>query len=92
MELKRYELETLDVLHRFFEEARDAWIEKDWSLVLRLLPATTIRRQTAEEFMKAGHLYRRAGACSTSRTAPTSARRIYATTAASWSATSRPWV
>ena len=123
MELKQYQRETLDVLRRFFEEARvagpknayetitaapecaerlgryrgpytaaladlpevpyvclrlptgggktilgahavrvarDAWIEKDWPLVLWLAPTTTIRRQTAEAFKKAGHPYREA--------------------------------
>ena len=122
MELKQYQLETLDVLRRFFEEARvagpknayetitrtpecaerlgryrgdyaaladlpdvpyvclrlptgggktvlgahavrvarDAWIEKDWPLVLWLTPTTTIRRQTAEALKKAGHPYREA--------------------------------
>ena len=123
MELKQYQRETLDVLRRFFEEARvagpknayetitrtpecaerlgryrgdyntaladlpdmpyvclrlptgggktilgahavrvarDAWIEKDWPLVLWLAPTTTIRRQTAEALKKAGHPYREA--------------------------------
>ncbi len=121
MELKRYQTETLEVLRRFFEEARvggpnnayealtqepeqagrlgrlggtyrslsdlpevpyvclrlptgggktilaahavavarDAWIEKDWPMVLWLVPTNTIRRQTVEALKSPGHPYRR---------------------------------
>ncbi len=121
MELKRYQTETLDVLRRFFEEARiggpknayeavtqapeqagrlgvlrenyrplvglpsvpyvclrlptgggktilaahgvtiarDAWIEKDWPMVLWLVPTNTIRRQTAEALKNHRHAYRK---------------------------------
>ena len=122
MELKRYQIETLAVLRRFFEEARvggpknaygtvtqepeqagrlgrlqgayrplpglpdvpyvclrlptgggktilaahavavarNAWIEKDWPMVLWLVPTKTIRHQTAEALKNRRHPYRRA--------------------------------
>lgn len=40
--------------------ARDAWVEKDWPLVLWLTPTKTIRRQTAEALKDARHPYRQA--------------------------------
>ena len=40
--------------------ARDAWIEKDYPLVLWLVPTNTIRRQTAEALKNSRHPYRRA--------------------------------
>lgn len=39
--------------------ARDAWIEKDWPMVLWLVPTNTIRRQTAEALKNHRHPYRR---------------------------------
>ena len=38
--------------------ARDAWIEKDWPMVLWLVPTNTIRRQTAEALKDPRHAYR----------------------------------
>ncbi len=38
--------------------ARDAWIEKDYPLVLWLVPTKTIRSQTVEALKNAGHPYR----------------------------------
>ena len=38
--------------------ARDAWIEKDWPMVLWLVPTSTIRRQTAEALKNHRHAYR----------------------------------
>ena len=40
--------------------ARDAWVEKDWPMVLWLTPMKTIRRQTAEALKNPGHPYRQA--------------------------------
>ena len=40
--------------------ARDAWVEKDWPLVLWLTPTKTIRRQTAEALKNPDHPYRQA--------------------------------
>ncbi len=40
--------------------ARDAWIEKDWPLVLWLVPTKTIRTQTAEALKDTRHPYRKA--------------------------------
>ena len=40
--------------------ARDAWVEKDWPLILWLTPTKTIRRQTAEALKDARHPYRQA--------------------------------
>lgn len=40
--------------------ARDAWIEKDYPLVLWLAPTKTIRQQTAEALKNRRHPYRRA--------------------------------
>ena len=40
--------------------ARNAWIEKDYPLVLWLVPTNTIRRQTAEALKNPRHAYRRA--------------------------------
>ncbi len=40
--------------------ARDAWIEKDYPLVLWLVPSNTIRRQTVETLKNTGHPYRQA--------------------------------
>ena len=40
--------------------ARDAWIEKDYPIVLWLAPTNTIRRQTAEALKNSRHPYRRA--------------------------------
>ena len=40
--------------------ARDAWVEKDWPLVLWLTPTKTIRRQTAEALDNPRHPYRQA--------------------------------
>ena len=37
---------------------RDAWIEKDWPMVLWLVPSNTIRLQTVEALKNAGHPYR----------------------------------
>ena len=39
---------------------RDAWVEKDWPMVLWLTPTKTIRRQTAEALKNPGHPYRQA--------------------------------
>ena len=39
--------------------ARDAWVEKDWPMVLWLVPSNTIRLQTAEALKNARHSYRR---------------------------------
>ena len=39
--------------------ARDAWLEKDWPMVLWLVPTNTIRRQTAEALKNPRHPYRR---------------------------------
>ncbi len=38
--------------------ARDAWVEKDYPLVLWLAPTNTIRLQTVEALKNAGHPYR----------------------------------
>ena len=38
--------------------ARDAWVEKDYPLVLWLVPTNTIRRQTAEALKNQSHSYR----------------------------------
>ena len=38
--------------------ARDAWVEKDFPLVLWLVPTNTIRLQTVEALKNAGHPYR----------------------------------
>ena len=38
--------------------ARDAWVEKDWPMVLWLVPSNVIRRQTAEALKNALHPYR----------------------------------
>ena len=38
--------------------ARDAWMEKDWSMVLWLVPNNTIRRQTVEALKNPRHSYR----------------------------------
>lgn len=38
--------------------ARDAWIDKDWPLVLWLVPTKTIRRQTVEALKDTRHSYR----------------------------------
>lgn len=40
--------------------ARDAWIEKDWPMVLWLVPTNTIRHQTVEALKNRYHPYRRA--------------------------------
>ena len=40
--------------------ARDAWVEKDYPLVLWLTPTKTIRSQTVEALKNAGHPYRQA--------------------------------
>ena len=40
--------------------ARDAWIEKDYPLVLWLVPTNTIRRQTVETLKNTSHPYRKA--------------------------------
>ena len=40
--------------------ARDAWVEKDFPLVLWLVPTNTIRLQTVEALKNAGHPYRQA--------------------------------
>ncbi len=40
--------------------ARDAWVEKDWPLVLWLTPTKTIRQQTVEALENPRHPYRRA--------------------------------
>lgn len=40
--------------------ARAAWIEKDYPMVLWLVPTTTIRKQTAEALKNARHPYRQA--------------------------------
>ncbi|MBF0169463.1 MAG: DEAD/DEAH box helicase family protein, partial [Alphaproteobacteria bacterium] len=40
--------------------ARDAWIEKDYPLVLWLTPTTTIRQQTADALKNTRHPYRKA--------------------------------
>ena len=40
--------------------ARDAWIEKDYPLVLWLVPSNTIRRQTVETLKNTAHPYRQA--------------------------------
>ncbi|MYH69292.1 MAG: restriction endonuclease subunit R, partial [Gammaproteobacteria bacterium] len=40
--------------------ARDAWIEKDFPLVLWLVPSNTIRRQTVETMKNTSHPYRQA--------------------------------
>ena len=37
---------------------RDAWVEKDWPMVLWLVPSNTIRLQTAEALKNAQHPYR----------------------------------
>ena len=42
------------------EVARDAWIEKDYPLVLWLTPTNIIRRQTAEALKNPSHAYRQA--------------------------------
>ena len=38
--------------------ARDAWVEKDWPIVLWLVPSNVIRRQTTEALKNARHPYR----------------------------------
>ena len=38
--------------------ARDAWVEKDWPMVLWLVPTNTIRLQTAEALKNPRHPYR----------------------------------
>ena len=38
--------------------ARDAWVEKDYPLVLWLVPSNTIRRQTVETLKNTAHPYR----------------------------------
>ena len=38
--------------------ARDAWVEKDWPMVLWLVPSNAIRLQTAEALKNARHPYR----------------------------------
>ena len=38
--------------------ARNAWIEKDYPLVLWLVPSNTVRRQTVEALKNSGHAYR----------------------------------
>ena len=38
--------------------ARDAWVEKDYPLVLWLVPSTTIRKQTVEALKNTQHPYR----------------------------------
>ncbi|MGG2329480.1 DEAD/DEAH box helicase family protein, partial [Salmonella enterica] len=38
--------------------ARDNWIEREFPLVLWLVPSTTIRRQTAEALKNPRHPYR----------------------------------
>ena len=40
--------------------ARDAWVEKDWPMVLWLVPTNTIRIQTAEALKNPRHPYRQA--------------------------------
>ena len=40
--------------------ARNAWVEKDWPMVLWLVPTITIRRQTAEALKSTRHPYRQA--------------------------------
>ncbi len=40
--------------------ARDAWIERDWPMVLWLVPTKTIRHQTAEALKDPAHPYRQA--------------------------------
>ncbi|MEQ9190475.1 MAG: DEAD/DEAH box helicase family protein [Alphaproteobacteria bacterium] len=40
--------------------ARDTWVEKDYPMVLWLVPSNTIRRQTAEALKDARHPYRQA--------------------------------
>lgn len=40
--------------------ARDAWMEKDWPMVLWLVPTKTIRKQTAEALKNTRHPYRQA--------------------------------
>ncbi len=40
--------------------ARDAWVEKDWPMVLWLVPSNTIRLQTAEALKNARHPCRQA--------------------------------
>ena len=40
--------------------ARNAWIEKDYPLVLWLVPSNTIRRQTVEALKNSRHAYRQA--------------------------------
>ncbi|WP_114418018.1 DEAD/DEAH box helicase [Marinospirillum perlucidum] len=40
--------------------AKDAWVEKDFPLVLWLVPTNTIRRQTAEALKNPRHPYRKA--------------------------------
>ncbi len=40
--------------------ARDAWMEKDWPMVLWLTPTKTIRQQTAEALKSPRHPYRQA--------------------------------
>ena len=40
--------------------ARDTWIEKNWPMVLWLVPSSTIRLQTAEALKNARHPYRQA--------------------------------
>ena len=40
--------------------ARNAWVEKDYPLVLWLVPTKTIRSQTVEALKNAGHPYRQA--------------------------------
>ena len=39
--------------------ARDSWVEKNWPMVLWLVPTKTIRRQTTEALRNSNHPYRR---------------------------------
>ncbi len=45
---------------RAVDVARHAWVEKDWPLVLWLVPTNTIRRQTVEALKNPRHSYRKA--------------------------------
>ena len=80
------------------EVVRDAWVEKDYPLVLWLTPTKTIRQQTADALKDNVHAYRRVldaafdGQCafSTSRSLFTSGPKTCATAVASSSAPSKP--